>query len=114
MSDEFKREIEAVIAEGDEEELLGIVIELAMAGEDVEWTQDRLLELAIHPSTDVRGNALVGFAHLADRFGALDEARVRPAIEAGLRDAKQHVSEQAEAAREALRTSLGWWADEET
>jgi len=113
MSDEFKREIEAVIAADDADELLGVVIELAMVGEDFDWAQERLLELAVHPNTDVRGNALIGLAHLADRFAGLDAARVRPAIEAGLRDAKHHVSEQAEAAREALRASLGWWDDED-
>jgi hypothetical protein len=107
----FEQEIETVIAGGDEQELLGVVIEIAMAAEDRAWAEVRLLELAAHPNTDVRGNALIGFAHLADRLGALEPARVRPAIEAGLTDAERHVRDQAEAARDALREQLGWWED---
>jgi HEAT repeat protein len=51
---------------------------------------------------------MVGFAHLAERFGVLDAARVRPILEAGLRDREQYVREQAAAAVEALDQTLGW------
>jgi hypothetical protein len=108
MSDEFKREIEAVIDEDDVEELLGAVIDIAMAAEDAEWAQQSLLRLADHADTTVRGNAIIGFAHLAERFGALDRERVEPILQAALRDPKEHVREQAEAALDALALTLRW------
>jgi len=42
--------------------------------------------LAGHPDRTVRANALLGFAHLARTCGRLDEAVVRPLVEAGLAD----------------------------
>jgi hypothetical protein len=108
MSDEFRNVIEAAIAEDDPEELLGVIIDVAMAAEDADWAQDCFLRLADHADTNVRGNVMVGFAHLAERFGALDAARVRPILQAGQRDPKQYVREQAEAAMEALVLTLGW------
>jgi hypothetical protein len=110
MSDAFKQEIEAVIAEDDTEEVHGIVIEIAMGSDDASWSQDKLIALSTHADTDVRGAALIAFAHLAQRFGGLDAARVRPAVERGLDDPKAHVREQAEATREALQDQLGWWS----
>ena len=102
--DEFKRAIEATVAEDDAEELVGVVIDVAMAAEDLAWATDLCLRLAEHPDTTVRGNAIIGFTHLAERFGAIDADRVRPAVETALTDPKQYVREQAEAASEAL----GW------
>jgi hypothetical protein len=108
MSDEFRKAIEVAIGDDDPEELLGVIIDVALAAEDVDWAQDCFLRLADHADTTVRGNAMVGFAHLAERFGELDAARVRPILEAGLRDREQYVREQAEAAVEALEQTLGW------
>ncbi len=102
MSDEFKREIDAVLSEGDPEEVLGVVIEIALAGEDASWSQERLLDLAQHENTDVRGTALIALAHLVERCEGLDMPRIEAAIERGMRDEKQFVREQAEAARDAI------------
>ena len=102
MSEEWKKDIEAVIAEDDAEELLGVVIDIAMAAEEVAWATEKLIALAAHPNTDVRGNALIGFTHLASRFADLDLARVRPVLEAALQDPEQYVRDQAEAALDEL------------
>lgn len=104
----FKAEIEAAMARGDPEELVGVVIDLAFAAEDQGWAEDCCLRLAVHADATVRGNAVIGFVHLAQRFEEIDEERVRPAIEAALGDDKQYVREQAEAALLELRESYGW------
>jgi len=108
MSEELEREIEAVIDEDDPEELVGAIIEIAMAAENAAWAQQSLLRLAGHPDATVRGNAVIAFAHLADRFGALDREQVDPVLRAALNDPKEYVREQAEAALDALAVSLGW------
>ena len=61
-----------------------------------------------HPDTDVRGNAVIGFAHLADRFGELSQTDVEPVLRAALADPKPHVREQAAAALGELSERLGW------
>ncbi len=104
MADDFREQVEAALDSEDDEELLGVVIDLALAAEDSAWAQECLLELATHENTDVRGNALMGFAHLASRFGGLDREQVEPALHAALVDDKAHVREQAEACLE----ELGW------
>lgn len=103
-----RAEIEAALAADDPEELLGVIIDLAMAGEDQEFAEDCCIRLAAHADTNVRGNAIVGFAHLAQRFGDLDRERVLPVIEGALRDEKEYVRDQAEVARDELRDLLGW------
>jgi len=104
VADDFREQVEAALAGEDVEDLLGVVIDLALAAEDRVWAQECLLELATHEHTDVRGNALMGFAHLATRFGAVDRDQVEPALHAALSDDKAHVREQAEACLE----ELGW------
>jgi len=100
--DAFKRDVEAAIEAGDPEELLGVVIDVALAADDVGWATDRLCALARHPSTDVRGNALMAFTHLADRLDAAGLARVVPILRAALDDPERYVREQAEAALDEL------------
>ena len=108
MDDDMKSEIEATIAEDDPEELLGVIIELALSAEDVEWAEDCCIRLARHTDTNVRGSAIIGFAHLAERFGELDRSKVEPIVEAALEDPKEYVRDQATVAKDALAQELGW------
>jgi len=108
MDAETRRELERVIDEDDPEELLGLLIELALSGDDPSFAQECCLRLAQHRHVDVRGNAVLGLGHLARRFGVLDRERVEPVVEAALRDVKAHVREQAELAAEELEEHLGW------
>jgi hypothetical protein len=105
---EARRDLERVIDEDDPEELLALLIELALSGEDRAFAEQCCVRLAGHRHVDVRGNAVLGLGHLARRFGALDRERVVPVVEAALRDAKSHVREQAEAAADDLEEHLGW------
>jgi len=108
VSAEFRAEVEATLEGGETEDLLGVIIDLALAAEDARWAEDCLLGLAAHPDTDVRGNALVAFAQLADRFGGIHRERVQPVLVAALDDAKAYVRGQATAALE----ELGWAIDD--
>jgi hypothetical protein len=59
----------------------------------------------------VRGNALLGFGHLARRFGRLDTHRVKRLVDTGLHDGSDYVREQARSAAEDLKTFLAWEFD---
>ena len=109
MSSEFREQIEAALEHEEPEELLGVIIDIALAADDAAWAEDCLYRLVVHPDTDVRGNALMGFAHLAARFGGVDRERLTPVLLAGLRDEKPYVREQAEACLE----ELGWQVGEQ-
>ena len=104
MSAEFRAQVELALEEEEPEELLGLIIEIALAAEEPGWAADCLARLATHPHTDVRGNALMGFAHLSARLGGLDRGRVEPILAGALNDEKAYVRGQAEACLE----ELGW------
>jgi len=107
-AESFRKEIESVIEQDELDEVLSVTIDIAMAAPDLDWATDCLIRLAVHPDTDVRGNAMIGFAHLADRLGDLNEEAVGPVLRAGLKDPKPHVRQQASAALDELSERLGW------
>ena len=107
-SESFRKEIESAIETDELDEVLGATIDIAMAATDLDWATDCLIRLATHPDTDVRGNAMIGFAHLGDRLGDLSEKDVSPVLRAGLSDPKPHVRQQAGAALDELSERLGW------
>ena len=114
-AESFRKEIETVIEEDELEEVLSATIDIALASPDADWAIDCLIRLAGHADTDVRGNAMIGFAHLAGRFGELPKEKVAPVLQAGLRDPRSHVREQAGAALDELGERLGWsLADDES
>lgn len=104
-------DVEAVIGRGVPGELLHVPISVSLSPPDCAWAQDVCLRLASHPHFNVRGNAVLGFGHLARTCGALDEARVRPVVEAALRDPDPYVRGQADAAAGDLVHFLGWRID---
>ncbi|HEX8274323.1 MAG TPA: hypothetical protein VF615_16925 [Longimicrobiaceae bacterium] len=104
-------DVEAVIARGLPDELLHVPVAVSLDPPDCAWAQEVCLRLAAHPHFNVRGNAVLGFGHLARTCGALEEARVRPIVEAALRDPHEYVRGQAEAAADDLAHFLGWTLD---
>jgi len=110
---------EAIIARGDPEEILYVPIVVALNPPDCAWAQEICIRLAAHEHPDVRANAVLGFGHLARICGKLDEARVRPIIEAALRDPDRRVRGQADAAASDVGMFLDWlierpdWTEED-
>ena len=105
MTDTFKQEIEAAIEADDTEELLSVVIDIALAGEDSIWAVGCLLELADHPNEGVRGNALIGMVHLVQRFPQMDRSQILDRIRLAAEDPELHVREQADSALNELMPS---------
>ena len=66
------------------------------------------IALSSHSDVFVRGNAILGFGHLSRTLGKLDEKKVKPIIEAALRDRDAFVRGQAHAAMDDIENFLGW------
>lgn len=103
-----KEEVEAAISRNDPHELLYVVIAAALYSDDPHWAEGVCLRLARHEHLNVRGNALLGFGHIARIHGRLDENRVKPLIEAGLKDGSEYVRGQADAAADDVEFFVGW------
>jgi len=101
-------DIEAAIDRNEPEELLVAVLSAALHGSELEWAERVCAKLAAHEHFNVRGNAILGFGHLARIHGQLSRTLALPIIEAGLQDAHEYVRGQAEAAADDVEHLLGW------
>jgi hypothetical protein len=108
---QYRADVEAAIARDVPDELLHVPVAVSLNPPDCAWAQDVCVRLASHPHPNVRGNAVLGFGHLARLCGALDEAVVRPLLEAALDDAEGYVRGQAVAAAGDVAFFLGWSLD---
>src|SRR5215510_12826317 len=84
-------DVEAAIERNQPDELLLAVLAAALYGVDRAWAQGVCCRLAAHEHFNVRGNAILGFGHLARIHGRLDRLVVVPIIEAGLIDSHEYV-----------------------
>lgn len=106
---EWSDEIVArAIETNDVDALLRLVVSVSMDCEDFEYAQELCVRLSGHPDFNVRGNAILGFGHIARVHGRLDEAKLKPIIEAGRSDPEDYVRGQAFGAMEDTRHFLGW------
>jgi hypothetical protein len=99
---------EAAILRDDPAELLYVPVAASLYSENMEWAQGVCLRLAAHPHFNVRGNAILGIAHLARRFGQLDRARVEPILRSAQLDPDPYVTGHAYDAIDDVRHFLGW------
>lgn len=105
-------QIDEALARNNPDELLYIPITLSMdpPEDDFPGYAERICRaLAVHDHPNVRGNAILGFGHLARTAGIMWKPNdVRALVEAGLSDADPYVRGQAEAAAGDLRHFLKW------
>jgi len=99
---------EAALERDDPVELMDWILELASEGGDRALAENCCARLARHRNAMVRGNAMLGFGHLARRFGRLDAQRIKRLVDTALHDGSGYVREQARSAAEDLRTFLAW------
>ncbi len=101
-------EVAAILRRDDPRELLYVPISVGLSAGDAGWAQDVCVGLAAHADERVRGNALLGLGHVARVHGFLDQARVQPLLQAGLRDESEWVRGQARSAADDVEHFLGW------
>ncbi len=102
-----RSKLDAVLKRDDPSELAQTVIAVALDCADADIATQLCLFLSKHRDPYVRGNAILGFGHLARRFGTLDEATVKPIVEEGIHDKSEHVRGQSWAAAEDLTHFMG-------
>ncbi len=92
-------------------ELMDLISEIALEEADGLFAANCCARLARHRNAMVRGNAVMGFGHLARRFGQLDGRRIHRLVDIALHDQSDYVRAQAESAAEDLTTFLSWEFD---
>jgi hypothetical protein len=102
-----REEVEAAVVRDVPDEVLRVVLLVALHSDDRAWATSICLRLSSHPHFNVRGNAILGLGHIARRYGDLDDS-ARAVIEAGLCDANAYVRGQADAAADDVRHFLRW------
>ena len=85
-----------------------LVIAVALHESDLTAATQLLLRAAQVPNPHVRGNAILGFGHLARRFRVLDRSSIEPLVAAGLGETNDYVRGQSHAAADDLNHFLGW------
>lgn len=101
-------EIEAAIEQDDIDKLIYAVLSAALYADDSEWAENVCLRLANHEHFNVRGNAILGFAHIARIHRRLNKEKVRPVIVAALNDENEYVRGQAECTAADVNFFLKW------
>jgi hypothetical protein len=104
-------EIESAISHDQPNELSIAALSAALYSDDAEWAENVCARLARHRNETVRGNAVLGFGHLARISGKLTESRTRQLIEAALKDESDYVRGHAESAADDVEQFLGWRLD---
>lgn len=104
----FRARAEAALERDEPTELADLAPEIGREAETWEWAQSCCVQLARHRSAEVRAAAILGFAHLARRFGRLDPGRVRRLVDIALHDPSPLVRHRAADAADDFTTFLGW------
>jgi hypothetical protein len=111
--DEVTREaVEQALREDNPEVLLRVVIAVSMYEPDWRYAQDLCIRLSFHIHFNVRGNAVLGFGHIARVHRQLDQAMVQPIIQAALRDEDSYIRGQAHSAMDDTAFFLKWHYEE--
>ena len=92
---------------GATDELRIAVLSVALHDPDPLWAERYCVSLSQHKDPIVRGNAILGFGHLARIHGHLDLSAIEPIIRAGLADQNAYVRGQADSAAGDIETFLG-------
>ena len=101
-------EVEAAILADRVEELIQMVVSVSMYANDGAWAESVCLRLANHSNHNVRGNAILGFGHIARVHGNIENAEVEKLLKNALLDEHSYVRGQAHAAADDLDHFLGW------
>lgn len=103
-----KEGIEEAISRDNSKELLYAVLSVALYSEDSEYAEKICIQLSKHKNFNVRGNAILGFSHIARIHEKLNENLVKPIILKALKDEDEYVRGHAEDVKEDIEHWLNW------
>ena len=101
-------EIEAILVQNRPDEVCLAALSAALYADDSLWAEAICLHLAQHPNAAVRGNAILGFGHIARIHHHLTRTLTQPVIERALQDESNYVRSQAENAADDVNVFLKW------
>ena len=101
-------EARTALRAGNHDRLARLVVAIALYEADVDAATEVLLRSAVVPDPVARGNAILGFGHLARRFRSLNRGAIEPLVTAGLHDPDAYVRGQSQSAADDLGQFLGW------
>lgn len=100
-------EVESAILADRVEDLIQMVVSVSMFAKDSMWAESVCLRLANHSNFNVRGNAILGFGHIARVHGNIQSKEVKNLVKLALLDEHPYVRGQADAAADDLTHFLG-------
>jgi len=103
-----REETDSANSRHDPGELLYAVLSAALYSDDAGWAEDVCVRLSHHEHFNVRGNAILGFGHIARIHGKLTKSKVMPLIESALKDESDYVRGQANSAAADVEWFLKW------
>ena len=109
---EWSRDAVAQALRDDEpDRLLRAVVAVAVYDADWRYAQDLCIRLSAHRDFNVRGNAVLGFGHIARVHRHLDRDLVQPIIQAALCDSNGYIRGHGTDAADDTSQFLGWTYD---
>jgi len=103
-----EEEIEKALAEDSADELLLMVLSVALYSDDLKYAENFCIYLSNHENSIVRGNAIQGFAHIARIHRKLNEETIKPIIEKALKDKNELIRGNAVDAKDDTQMFLNW------
>ena len=103
-----KAEITKALTDNKADELLYIVLSVALYSDDFEYAENFCIQLSNHENFNVRGNAIQVFGHIARIHGKLNENKIKPIIENALKDKNKIVRGNAVDAKDDTEVFLKW------
>ena len=101
-------EVREALKRSEMERASKLIIGVALHSPNADSAAQLCLDAASSPHPIVRGNAILGFGHLARRFGSLERSSVERVLVAALSDPEPYVRGQASAAADDIQHFLGW------
>lgn len=103
-----REEIGSAIRRNDPRELSYVVLALALHEPDLRFAESICIQFAKHEHFNVRGNAVLGFSHIARIHGKLDKEKVMLRINTALLGDHEWVRGHVQDVRGDLMHFLGW------
>lgn len=103
-----QQDVKQAMQRGDLQELIHVPIFVSLNVERYgrEWAENICMTLANHPDFNVRGNAVLGFGHIARICKALSVEKILPIVKKALNDDDDYVRDQATCAAEDIQFFL--------
>ncbi len=100
-------DIPEILERNEPKEVLPVPIIVTMNDDDQDFCEEICLRLQSHLDPQVRGNSILGFGHIARRFGTFNDQRILELVNQALLDESDIVRRQASTAAMDISSFIG-------